>query len=116
MVATGIHDLVLEDVHADQADIVESLTPGNKPASGWLLHIPACYLGIAKAAQKYAIDFANSYSPSSIKGTISQFPAVKQKIGEMELKVLESSHFLYAVAKKWDDSDDTVRSEERRVG
>src|SRR5690625_2150850 len=109
MRGTGSHDVVFEDVTLEPEDLVQYVKPGQKRAQGWLLHIPACYLGIAKAAQKYTIDFANSYSPSSIKGTISQFPAVKQKIGEMELKVLESSHFLYAVAKKWDDSDDTVR-------
>jgi len=109
MVATGSHDLVLEDVHVDQADLVEYLTPGNKPAAGWLLHIPACYLGIARAAQKYAIAFATSYSPSSIKGTISDIPAVKQKIGEMELRILESESFLYTIAQKWDKSDEETR-------
>src|SRR5690625_2893483 len=109
MVATGSHDLVLEDVHADQADLVEYLTPGNKPAAGWLLHIPACYLGIARAAQSYAVEFATNYSPSSIKGTISDIPAVKQKIGEMELRILESESFLYTIAKKWDESDEKTR-------
>lgn len=109
MTATGSHDLVLEDVHVDVEDLVEYLTPGNKPAAGWLLHIPACYLGIARAAQAYAVDFATSYSPSSIKGTISDIPAVKQKIGEMELRMLESENFLYTVAKKWDESDEEIR-------
>lgn len=109
MKATGSHDLVLEDVRVDEDDLVQYLTPGNKPATGWLLHIPACYLGIARAAQEYAIDFATHYSPNSIKGTIAELPNVKQKLGEMELKVLESSHFLYAVAEKWDKSDEATR-------
>ena len=109
MVATGSHDLVLEDVHVDGEDLVEYLTPGNKPAAGWLLHIPACYLGIARAAQKYAVEFATSYSPSSIKGTISDIPAVKQKIGEIELRILESESFLYTIAQKWDKSDVETR-------
>jgi len=106
MKATGSHDLVLEEVRVGKDDLVEYLTPGNKPAAGWLLHIPACYLGIAQAAQAYAIEFATSYSPSSIKGTISEIPAVKQKIGEMELRIIESKHFLYSVAKAWDESDE----------
>lgn len=109
MAATGSHDLVLEDVHVDPDELVEYLTPGNKPAAGWLLHIPACYLGIARAAQAYAVEFATSYSPSSIKGTISDIPAVKQKIGEMELRILESESFLYTIAKKWDESDEETR-------
>ncbi|MEI3613847.1 acyl-CoA dehydrogenase family protein [Pseudogracilibacillus sp. SO30301A] len=110
MKATGSHDLVLNDVKLNKQDLLMYITPGDKAAQGWLLHIPACYLGIAKAAQKYAIDFATSYSPSSIKGTISEIPAVRQKIGEMELRVLESSTFLYSIAKKWDKGDEETRN------
>ncbi|MEI3607325.1 acyl-CoA dehydrogenase family protein [Pseudogracilibacillus sp. SE30717A] len=110
MKATGSHDLILENVKLQKEDFLHYITPGDKGAQGWLLHIPACYLGIAKAAQKYAIEFALSYSPSSIQGTISDIPAVKQKIGEMELRVLEASTFLYSVAKKWDESNEDTRN------
>ena len=110
MKATGSHDLVLENVKLKKQDLLMHITPGDKGAQGWLLHIPACYLGIAKAAQKYAIDFATTYSPSSIKGTISEIPAVRQKIGEMELRVLEASTFLYSTAKKWDEGDEDTRN------
>src|SRR5690625_3498596 len=58
MKATGSHDLVLENVQLEKVDFLQYLSPGNKAAQGWLLHIPACYLGIAKAAQSYAVDFA----------------------------------------------------------
>ena len=110
MKATGSHDLVLENVRLEKSDLLQYITPGNKAAQGWLLHIPACYLGIAKAAQEYAVDFATSYSPNSVKGTISEIPAVKQKLGEMELRMLESSTFLYAAAKKWDEADEETRA------
>lgn len=109
MRGTGSHDLVLKNVHVDEEDLVQHLTPGNKPAAGWLLHIPACYLGIARAAQEYAVNFASNYSPNSIEGTISDLPNVKQKIGEMELKVMQSQHFLYSVARKWDESSEEIR-------
>ncbi|WP_163971908.1 acyl-CoA dehydrogenase family protein [Oceanobacillus halotolerans] len=109
MKATGSHDLVLENVEVAEDDLVEYINPSNKPAAGWLLHIPACYLGIARAAQSYAVQFAKTYSPNSIKGTISDLPNVRQKIGEMALLVQQSSHFLYGVAKKWDEADDQTR-------
>lgn len=109
MRGTGSHDLVLNDVKVGEDDLVQPMTPGNKPATGWLLHIPACYLGIARAAQEYAIDFATSYSPNSIKGTIADLPNVKEKIGQMELRVMQSQHFLYSVARKWDESNEDVR-------
>uniref|UniRef100_UPI00301B068C acyl-CoA dehydrogenase family protein n=1 Tax=Oceanobacillus massiliensis TaxID=1465765 RepID=UPI00301B068C len=109
MRGTGSHDLVLENVHVGKADLVEHISPGKKNAAGWLLHIPACYLGIARAAQEYAVKFAASYSPNSIQGTISDLPNVKQKLGEMELKMLESRYFLYGAAKKWDEADEDYR-------
>lgn len=111
MRATGSHDLVLEDVVLNKEDLVQYITPGNKPAQGWLLHIPACYLGIAKAAQQYAIEFATTYSPNSIDGTIADIPSVKQKLGEIELRVMESSAFLYHVAEQWDDADAALREQ-----
>jgi alkylation response protein AidB-like acyl-CoA dehydrogenase len=101
MRGTGSHDLVLNNVVLDSDDFVEKL-PSKKKANGWLLHIPACYLGIAQAAQKEAICFANSYSPNSINGTIINLHNVQQKIGEMEYELVKSRHFLYAIARKWD--------------
>lgn len=109
MRGTGSHDLVLENVHVEKDDLVEILSSGKKKPAGWLLHIPACYLGIAQAAQQAALEFATNYSPNSIKGTISELPNVKQKLGEMELSILEAKHFLYSVAKKWDESDEATR-------
>lgn len=109
MRGTGSHDLVLKDVVVESEDFVERFVPGKKSANGWMLHIPACYLGIAQAAQKYAIAFAKSYSPNSISGTISDIPTVQQRIGEMELTILEAKHFLYSVAKQWDSSTEEER-------
>ncbi|WP_067727016.1 acyl-CoA dehydrogenase family protein [Oceanobacillus damuensis] len=109
MRGTGSHDLVLENVHLDKEDLVERLTSGKKKPAGWLLHIPACYLGIASAAQEYAKQFATSYSPNSIQGTISDLPNVKQKLGEIELKMIESRYFLYGVAEKWDQIDEQTK-------
>ncbi|WP_203557280.1 acyl-CoA dehydrogenase family protein [Bacillus sp. B15-48] len=111
MQGTGSHDLVLEQVRVKDEYYVETIIPGKKQANGWLLHIPACYLGIAGAAQKYAIQFAKTYSPNSIQGTIIDIPAVRQKIGEMELELMKARHFLYAVAKDWDGMSEEERGQ-----
>jgi alkylation response protein AidB-like acyl-CoA dehydrogenase len=111
MSGTGSHDLVLENVRVKAENLVEKIVPGKKGANGWLLHIPACYLGIAGAAQRYAVQFAKEYSPNSIQGTISDIPAVRQKIGEMELELMKARHFLYSVAKQWDASNDEERNQ-----
>ncbi|WP_102271755.1 acyl-CoA dehydrogenase family protein [Cytobacillus massiliigabonensis] len=111
MKGTGSHDLVLNNVRVKEEYLVEYMELGKKGASGWLLHIPACYLGIAQAAASYAIEFAKSYSPNSIQGTISDLPNVQQKIGEMELELMRARHFLYSVAKQWDHSAKDERAQ-----
>jgi alkylation response protein AidB-like acyl-CoA dehydrogenase len=107
---TGSHDLILHNVSVPEEFFVEQIGNEGKKPSGWLLHIPACYLGIAKAAKKYAIEFALEYSPNSVEGTIIDLPNVRQKIGEMELKLMESEYFLHSVAKQWDFSNDEARA------
>ncbi|MFL6556313.1 MAG: acyl-CoA dehydrogenase family protein [Bacillus sp. (in: firmicutes)] len=106
---TGSHDLILDHCFVTDDHLVEQLSSIAKKANGWLLHIPACYLGIAKAAQKYAIQFAREYSPNSIVGPIIDLPNVQQKLGEIELKVMQSEYFLYGVAKQWDSSSEEDR-------
>jgi alkylation response protein AidB-like acyl-CoA dehydrogenase len=111
MRGTGSHDLILIDVKVEEDYLVERIEPGKKSASGWMLHIPACYLGIAQAAQTYAINFAKDYSPNSINGSIIDLPNVQQKVGEMELELLRARHFLHSVAKQWDKSSEEKRNQ-----
>ncbi|MBT2725354.1 acyl-CoA/acyl-ACP dehydrogenase [Bacillus sp. ISL-75] len=106
---TGSHDLILDNCLVDDEYLVEKFSSNGKRANGWLLHIPACYLGIAKAAQSYAIQFAKEYSPNSIVGPIIDLPNVQQKLGEIELKLMQSEYFLYGVAKQWDHLNDQAR-------
>lgn len=110
MRSTGSHDLILEQVMVPKENLVEWIKPGARKANGWLLHIPACYLGIAQAAQTYAIQFAQQYTPNSIKGPIIEAPAVRQKIGETELELIKSRQFLHAVARQWDEGDQQERA------
>ncbi|GAB3057017.1 acyl-CoA dehydrogenase family protein [Salinicoccus sesuvii] len=110
MRATGSHDFVMDSVRVDAEDLVSYRTRERAPA-GWLLHIPSCYLGIARAAQKSALEFATRYSPNSIDGTISELPNVQEKLGQIELLLLESEHFLYSVARQWDESSIEVHNE-----
>ncbi len=69
---------------------------------GALLHIPACYLGIAWAARDFAVQFAADYRPSSLTGPIAELPHIQQKIGEMEQERITARTLLYSVADRWD--------------
>lgn len=104
MRGTGSHDLVLNNVKVEDSMLVElNKTSRGNEVNGWILHIPACYLGIAQAARDYAIQFANSHSPNSIHGPISQLANVQRLIGEIDLELMRARHFLYSVAAAYDD-------------
>lgn len=101
MQGTGSHDLVLNEVMVPEKYYVMQKKPGKRIPDAWLLHIPACYLGIASAARNYAVEFAKTYSPNSLPGPIRDLPNVQRTIGEIELELMEARHFLYSVANKW---------------
>ncbi len=103
MRGTGSDDLVLQNVKLPQQALVELNQGKSSKPKGWLLHIPACYLGIAVAARNDAVTFAKNYQPNSLKTTISEVPHIKQKIGEMDLKLVQAHYFMYGVARKWDE-------------
>ncbi|MFJ5623983.1 acyl-CoA dehydrogenase family protein [Peribacillus loiseleuriae] len=101
MQGTGSHDLILEHVKIPERYFVEHKQTANKPGTGWMLHIPACYIGIAAAARNYAVQFAKTYAPNSISGPIRDLANVQRTIGEIELELTEARHFLYSVTNKW---------------
>lgn len=105
MRGTGSHDLVLQNVKVDESMLVElpETSQGSKKLRGWILHIPACYLGIAQAARDYAVHFANHHAPNSLNGPISQLPNIQQLIGEIDLALIQSRHLIYSVAEAYDD-------------
>lgn len=102
MRGTGSHDLVLDNVVVNESDLVEipNYTTGFK-LNGWLLLIPATYLGIAQAARDYALSFANTHSPNSIQGTIASLPNVQSLIGEIELELANARFALYGAAQSY---------------
>ncbi|QCT00995.1 acyl-CoA dehydrogenase [Paenibacillus algicola] len=101
MRSTGSHDVVLEEVFVpEEARIVTG--SGTDDGSGWLLHIPACYAGIAMAARDFAVEFAGTYSPNSLPGPIGEVPTVRQLIGQMEAELRTARSVLYEAAAVWD--------------
>ncbi|SDW21099.1 acyl-CoA dehydrogenase family protein [Paenibacillus sp. CF384] len=100
MRATGSHDVVLDGAFAGADSRLTG--KGTDDGGGWLLHIPACYMGIAIAARDYALAFARSYKPNSLDKPIAALPTVQQTIGEMEVELRTARTLLYAAADRWD--------------
>jgi alkylation response protein AidB-like acyl-CoA dehydrogenase len=102
MRATGSHDIVLDSVFVPERYRLVPSEEAVDDGGGWLLHIPACYLGIALAARDFALRFAQSYRPNSITGSIAELPNIRQLIGQMELELRTARQMLYAAAERWD--------------
>lgn len=104
MRGTSSHDLVLENVVVPKNYLVELPNhPSGGKINGWILHIPATYLGIAQAARDYALHFANHHQPNSLNAPISTLPNVQQLLGDIELKLHQARFVLYGVAEAYDD-------------
>ncbi|MFJ8263267.1 acyl-CoA dehydrogenase family protein [Rummeliibacillus sp. NPDC094406] len=106
MRGTGSHDLLLKDVHVESIALVEyPQSPfGGNHINGWILHIPATYLGIAQAARDYAVNFAKHHQPNSLNAPISTLPNVQQHLGTIELKLDQARFTLYGAAEAYDDN------------
>lgn len=105
MRATRSDDLLLHNVKVEKDALVSIRQATFSPSTpkGWLLHIPACYLGIAIAARNFAVKYAKEYQPASLSHPISELSEVRRKTAEMDLELTSARHFMYSVAKKWDE-------------
>ncbi|MTD31421.1 acyl-CoA dehydrogenase family protein [Planomicrobium sp. YIM 101495] len=101
MRGTASHTLVMENVRVPAGAVLKT-TPGAPPAKGWLLHIPACYAGIAGAASRQAIEFAASYVPASLGKPIAETSHIRQLIGEMQLELQTARHLLYGTVERYE--------------
>ncbi|PRO66275.1 acyl-CoA dehydrogenase family protein [Alkalicoccus urumqiensis] len=109
MRGTGSHDLVLNGVEIPQENKITLSHQEYEPVTAWLLHIPACYTGIAEAALNEACRFASEYSPGSLDTTISELSHIRDKIGTMELKLKEAEAAVYYAAHLWEQAADHER-------
>ncbi|RKD24980.1 acyl-CoA dehydrogenase [Ammoniphilus oxalaticus] len=102
MRATASHDVILDNVFVPDDAYVPTSPTWSSDGNGWLLHIPACYAGIAYAARDFALKYASKYQPNSLQTTISKLPHIQQRIAQIEQDLMISRTLLYSVADRWD--------------
>lgn len=105
MRGTASQTLVLDKVRIPASYVLKTAA-AKAPAKGWLLHIPACYIGIAAAARNYALEFAASYIPASLGKPISETPSIQGLVGEMELELATARHLLYGTVERYEHAKD----------
>ncbi|WP_228027644.1 acyl-CoA dehydrogenase family protein [Bacillus fonticola] len=99
MRATRSDDLYLRNVRLPKEANV-GIRGQDKSPQPWLLHIPACYLGIAVAARDEALEFAKSYAPNSLGHPIAQLAEIQRSFGEVETILLNAHQLLYGAASR----------------
>ncbi|MDQ3412331.1 MAG: acyl-CoA/acyl-ACP dehydrogenase [Chloroflexota bacterium] len=103
MRATASHDVIFTDVHVPAKALLPATTrsvPGGN--SGWgLFPVPAVYLGVAGAARKATITFAQERVPNGMSGPIAELQTVQHRIAEMELLYWQARTVFYDVAERW---------------
>ncbi|MCU9615039.1 acyl-CoA/acyl-ACP dehydrogenase [Caldibacillus lycopersici] len=112
MRGTASHTLLLENVTVPEHFVLSNTAYQKSLYKGWLLHIPACYIGIAAAARNYAIGFAASYVPASFGKPIAEAPNIKQIIGDIELELATARHLLYGTIERYEQSNQKESLEE----
>ena len=108
MRGSGSHTLVLDHVFVKEKHMLDRLSKGKRAkrgldGGGWLLHIPATYLGIAAKAVDYAISFAMTHTPASLGAPIATLAQVRERIGRMQAILTTARTLLYTVATRYDD-------------
>lgn len=111
MRSTGSHDVIMDYVFVPDSAVIRGLNyqaPANEPdaKAGSLLHVPACYLGIAHGARDFALDFARNYRPNSLSTSIAELPHIKRQIAQMEVDLISARTFVYHMADRWDREPD----------
>ncbi|MBB6633104.1 acyl-CoA dehydrogenase family protein [Cohnella thailandensis] len=106
MRGTGSHDLALDNVELPADALVFRASQKAGPTvNPYLLHIPACYLGIALAARAEAIAFAESYQPNTLDRPILYAPNIGQQIAAIDLELSAARHYMYSAAARYEESD-----------
>ena len=98
MRGTASSDVYFKDVFVEEQHFIKYVNIAhavrNSPAS--LLHIPACYIGIAQAARDEAFAFARAYVPRGRATAIIDAAHIQQKLGEIEWRLATAtSHLAY---------------------
>jgi len=113
MRATGSHDLWLDEVHLPADALLEPARDRSAARTeGWLLHVPAVYLGVAQAARDFAVKYAverrtvNPPGHPEPSSRLADRPHVQRLIGEMDLALLPARHLLMGLARQWDERPD----------
>lgn len=106
MRGTASHDIKLNDVEVPNANIISrsnsaSPTSGGQINAWFMLCISAVYVGIAIAAHRAAIRYAQERVPTALGKPIAEVEGIQRRLGQAELLLRQSRIMLYQAADMW---------------
>ncbi|HTI15415.1 MAG TPA: acyl-CoA dehydrogenase family protein [Dictyobacter sp.] len=112
MRGSGSNDLILDDVCVGPEAYVDTqLAPvlfAKQRQAAWAALTAPVYLGIAQAARDEAIDFARKRRPNSLNQAIATVPHIQDKVGRIELLLLQAQSLLFGVAEQFSNDVTSV--------
>jgi len=108
MRGTGTHDIVLNNVPVSDENLLAQteVAPGSTNTLGagaWFtLTVSAVYLGMAVAAHRFALKYAQERIPTEIGRPIGTLESIQRRLGEAEFALQAARTLLYDAASAWD--------------
>ncbi len=117
MRSTGSHDLVFHDAVVEE-DHILNLSPAPPSGGGWslstnawfFLNISSVYVGVAAAAQRFALRYAHERVPTALGRPIATLESIQRRLGEGELALQTARALIQHAADTWDHYPDQRES------
>ncbi|HWU04382.1 MAG TPA: acyl-CoA dehydrogenase family protein [Novosphingobium sp.] len=113
MRATGSHDVVLEDVLVDAGHVANLVPAGGGEKSNPLLLqwyfglVSALYLGVARAARDWLVDFLDTRTPTALGAPLSSLARVQEAVGGFDLQLGIGAQLLDLHARRVEEGSAT---------
>jgi len=107
MRATASHDLVIKDCWVPEQACVGLRAPGDADVGAnvilaWFTcSVSSVYLGIAKAARDFAVEWARTRRPVLFERPIGHFPGVQFHVADMEVELAAARALVHDTARQW---------------
>jgi alkylation response protein AidB-like acyl-CoA dehydrogenase len=107
MRATASHDLVIKDCWVPEQACVGLRAPGDADVGAnvilaWFTcSVSSVYLGIARAARDFAVEWARTRRPVLFERPIGHFPGVQFHVADMEVELAAARALVHDTARQW---------------
>jgi butyryl-CoA dehydrogenase len=108
--ASSTHDVIYTDVEVP-AENFPGVPAGEAAADAAALarvgvSLLALYVGVARAAQEFFVQFANERVPTSLGRPIATTERIQSVAGEIEAQLVQAEEVLYGLARRIDAGDE----------